>query len=365
VSELERLMASAEGLAHLGSWSTDLDTQVTLWSEGLCRIVGVPLDTRHPEPEQVFAFSHPDDRDRFAGQMLRAMEHPETVPAEGLAFELRAVRTDGAIIELQAMGRIEHEDGRPVRWVGCIQDVTDQRLTERELLAHYAVTQALTDWETFEEGVVGLLRRLGTALAYPMSSLWIWSSAERALVCRSFWSAPDIDPGSFEAEKRRLRFAAGEGSPGAAWRTEQPVTTADIALDPGFRPREAALAIGLRSAISVPVVAGDGPIAVLCFYDVERRAPSARLLRTLTGIGQELGHFLARRRAQLEPQRLTPRELEVLALAATGLAGPGIAERLVISPSTVKTHFENLYEKLGVSDRAAAVAEALRSGLIT
>jgi PAS domain S-box-containing protein len=365
VSELERMMASAEALAHFGSWSTDLHTRETLWSEGLCRIVGVPLDTRHPEPEQVFEFSHPDDRERFSKAMLLAMEHPESVPAEGLAFETRAVRTDGTVIELQAIGRIEHEGGRPVRWVGCIQDVTDERLTERELLAHYALTQALRDWETFEEGVVDLLRRLGTALAYPMSSLWFWDSAEGMLACRSFWTAPDFDPGSFATEKRRLRFAPGEGAPGAVWQTEQPAVTADIALDPAFRPRDAALAAGLRSAITVPVLASDGPIAILCFYDVERRAPSPRLLRTLTGIGQELGHFLERRRAQLEPQRLTPRELEVLELSATGLTGPGIAERLVISPSTVKTHFENLYEKLGVSDRAAAVAEALRSGLIT
>jgi two-component system nitrate/nitrite response regulator NarL len=41
-----------------------------------------------------------------------------------------------------------------------------------------------------------------------------------------------------------------------------------------------------------------------------------------------------------------------------------IAERLVVSPATVKTHFTNLYPKLGVSDRAAAVAATLRLGLI-
>ena len=55
----------------------------------------------------------------------------------------------------------------------------------------------------------------------------------------------------------------------------------------------------------------------------------------------------------------------MLRLAAEGLSGPGIAERLVLSPATVKTHFEHIYEKLGVGDRAAAVAQALRTGLIT
>jgi DNA-binding CsgD family transcriptional regulator len=61
---------------------------------------------------------------------------------------------------------------------------------------------------------------------------------------------------------------------------------------------------------------------------------------------------------------LTPREREVLQLAAEGLSGPSIAKRLVVSPNTVKTHFSNIYEKLGVGDRAAAVARGLRLGLI-
>jgi DNA-binding CsgD family transcriptional regulator len=61
---------------------------------------------------------------------------------------------------------------------------------------------------------------------------------------------------------------------------------------------------------------------------------------------------------------LTPRELEVLELAAEGRPGPVIAEELVISPATVRTHFEHIYAKLSVRDRAGAVAKALRLGLI-
>jgi two-component system nitrate/nitrite response regulator NarL len=61
---------------------------------------------------------------------------------------------------------------------------------------------------------------------------------------------------------------------------------------------------------------------------------------------------------------LSPREREVLALLCDGLSAPRIAQRLVLGTTTVKTHLANLYEKLGVNDRAAAVAEAMRRGLI-
>jgi DNA-binding CsgD family transcriptional regulator len=61
---------------------------------------------------------------------------------------------------------------------------------------------------------------------------------------------------------------------------------------------------------------------------------------------------------------LTLREEEVLQLAADGLSGPNIGERLFVSRGTVKTHLQHIYDKLGVRDRAGAVARGLRLGLI-
>jgi two-component system, NarL family, nitrate/nitrite response regulator NarL len=57
---------------------------------------------------------------------------------------------------------------------------------------------------------------------------------------------------------------------------------------------------------------------------------------------------------------LTARERQVLALMAEGLSGPQIAERLIVALPTVKSYQARLYEKLGVSDRAAAVAQGMR-----
>src|SRR4051812_30456451 len=61
---------------------------------------------------------------------------------------------------------------------------------------------------------------------------------------------------------------------------------------------------------------------------------------------------------------LTAREQEVLVLLADGLGNKQIAARLGISTNTVKTHLEILFEKLGVSSRAGAVATGVRQGLL-
>jgi DNA-binding NarL/FixJ family response regulator len=66
-----------------------------------------------------------------------------------------------------------------------------------------------------------------------------------------------------------------------------------------------------------------------------------------------------------ESSLLTLRELEVLALVADGTTNRAVGARLNLSEATVKTHLLNIYAKLGVGDRAAAVAEGFRRGLLT
>jgi two-component system nitrate/nitrite response regulator NarL len=86
-----------------------------------------------------------------------------------------------------------------------------------------------------------------------------------------------------------------------------------------------------------------------------------------TVLGREVQANVAgaiRERASRDRPALTPREAEILSMIAAGRSAPDIGKGLNLSTATVKTHLQHLYEKLGVSDRAAAVAEAMRRGLI-
>jgi two-component system, NarL family, nitrate/nitrite response regulator NarL len=71
-----------------------------------------------------------------------------------------------------------------------------------------------------------------------------------------------------------------------------------------------------------------------------------------------------RMRAVDDAPALTDREREILRMIAAGKSLPEIAKELFLGVTTVKTHVQHTYEKLGVSDRAAAVAEAMRRRLI-
>jgi DNA-binding NarL/FixJ family response regulator len=65
------------------------------------------------------------------------------------------------------------------------------------------------------------------------------------------------------------------------------------------------------------------------------------------------------------PDELTPREADVLALIAEGRTNAEIAEALVVSAATVKSHVNRIFAKAGVRDRAQAVVYAYEKGLAT
>ncbi len=90
------------------------------------------------------------------------------------------------------------------------------------------------------------------------------------------------------------------------------------------------------------------------------RGGTALAAEAQAGLAQQIQE---RERSGGRPQ-LTGREQEVLRLVAEGLSAPAIAKQIHLSTTTVKSHLHSLYEKLGVSDRAAAVAEGMRRGML-
>lgn len=93
--------------------------------------------------------------------------------------------------------------------------------------------------------------------------------------------------------------------------------------------------------------------------DAVRRAANGELV-----VSSRVGSIIARQLVDRGEQQLSSRETEVIGLVAAGNSNAQIASSLFVSETTVRTHLRRAFTKLGVRDRASAVAEAIRLGLI-
>jgi DNA-binding CsgD family transcriptional regulator len=285
------------------------------------------------------------DRERVWAA-LSVLDEADNIHAEEIGLEYwvptgraipRRVRLCGGIEPEPASG-----DDR-TSWVGCAQDVTDAYLAARALSALEAGEHALAQWRSFAPSLEELLRRVALALDSPRAVAWTRGASGR-LEVRVRWSAADATPDPAQTSAESAVAAQHRPLARMAW-----VGGGAVATNLGF---------------GVPATWHGNTVAVLTF---ESRGPAFLddgLAGSLRWLGSALGRRLTGDRPEVGETRLSDREREVLQLAADGYDGPAIAQHLFVSPATVKTHFIHVYEKLGVNDRSAAVARALRQGLI-
>jgi len=228
------------------------------------------------------------------------------------------------------------------------------RSADLAVAAHVAVASVLRDCQGLAQDGRRLLAALGGALGFTQGVLWL--AGAEGLEARMWWAAGACDTPAPRFGGRHVPF--GQGLVGAAFSRRLPVArTSD-----GDRAADRA---GGATAVAFPVIGSGRVLAVIAFSGAERLELTDRLHAALVAIGHEIGWLLAPQAEKLRPSPLSARERQLLQLAAEGMSGPQIARRLSLSPATVKTHFENIYAKYGVPDRVAAVAKAMRDGLIS
>jgi DNA-binding CsgD family transcriptional regulator len=355
--ESVRLEEQVEQLARLGTWRWCPTSNDLRWSDNLFRLYGLEPEQITPSWQWVLERTHPADRARLSsGPSIQpgaggwsAVEHRFMPPG----FGVRHLRWSVAAVE-------QAPDEADTIW-GLVQDVTERAGATFQVELQAVALRAMLAAGAFESTIERLLADLGRALESELGVLWVQRG--EVLMPRVVWSDESLGP-ELRPAVARLRLGSGRGLAGRALAAAGPIVVSSLTDDARFEPHRVSVRAGLRAAVAFPANAGGRPLAVLGFA---ARSPAALELvtpATLARVGDDVGSALARRRGELEPSVLTPRELEILRLAAHGHAVHRLAAMLGISSSTVKTHLEQVYRKLGVSDRTAAVAEMMRRGMI-
>ena len=124
----EQQLATAQGIAHIGSWEWDVPTDTVTWSDELYRIYNLQPREYDATYEGFLAFVHPEDR-----ALVRTAVESTFAGHDQFDFEARIVRKGGDVRWIRGLGKVERGvDGAPVRMGGTAQDVTDLKTADTQ-----------------------------------------------------------------------------------------------------------------------------------------------------------------------------------------------------------------------------------------
>lgn len=313
-SERERREAAKEAERYRALQEQASDAIVLAGGDGRIQEVNrAALELLRLEPDELASLTirdlvHPDDLAQapfdvnavMAGYVVRNQRH--------------LLRRDGSSVLCETSTK---RVGDSVQVIA--RDVSERERMTSELLretAHVRLLQevavAANQAPSFGAALATCLERVCRTTHWPVGHVYVppdevGEDTER-LVPSEVWHLEDPERYTgFREASGRIAFRRGEGLVGRVFDSGRADWLVDASRAPGFLRAEAAAEAGLRSALAVPVLAGEEVAAVLEFFSPRGRPPDARMLDLVRHVGTQLGRLVERERARKELAGLAER----------------------------------------------------------
>ncbi len=251
-------------------------------------------------------------RDYFVGKTPEFLSAPgkndlsETIRAlgrafkgESIQFEWWGVRANGEIFPKEVRLKKGLYLGRDVV-VAIARDITERKRSELESELLHSITMAVSQVEDIQSALGSAIRMVCEATSWPLGEAWLPDADGARLVYAEGWTSDSELLSQFQQVSRPFTFSPGMGLPGRVWLTKQPTWVRNVTLDPNFPRASVARAAGLKSAVSIPVVAKDEVAAVLEFFMTEEREEDRQLIKLVSSVAAQLGSLILRKRSEQE-----------------------------------------------------------------
>jgi PAS domain S-box-containing protein len=223
------------------------------------------------------------------------------------ATALPGVHKSGREIPLELSFGEFAENGRRF-FTGIARDISERRRLERRLDAQLQVARILAESDSMAAAAPLVLQAICEGLGWEMGQMWGVDRATETLRRLAAWRVSTIQSTEFEEASSNQTFVRGIGLPGRIWGTGASDWISDIAAEVNFLRGPFALKAGLRSAFGFPIVVDHEVSGVMEFFSIENQTPNESTREMMNTIGNQIGQFIERKRAEAERTQIHDRE---------------------------------------------------------
>ena len=223
-------------------------------------------------------------------------------------------RKDGTFFNAEYSSLPVFDDAVVTGSVITFQDTARRGEARKRLGVQISVSRILAGTSDLGPALTQVLAAIGLGLGWQTAVFWAVDERTAVLRNAASWTSPDVGE-EFLASIGNVSFESGVGLPGRVWKTGTPEHLLNVVSDPDFAVLEPAARAHLRSAFAFPVKAGTRTVGVMEFFSRRWHHVDDDFLESLATLGQQIGQFHRRKRAEEDLRESEALKAAVLATA--------------------------------------------------